>query len=100
MIPAFVRPSGSWSWNVTSAPWDPSQDELGRQLKNASQDHGHEVEPTRIPFDRDPDAFWPKLFEFQLANFSEVGELLVGTAPAICRAIGATPPRGASLPVL
>ena len=43
------------------------------------QDHGHEVDAIRIPFDPDLDALWSQLLAFRLTDVSEWGELLVAT---------------------
>lgn len=61
-------------------PWvEPGQKDLGRELELAMQDHGHEVDAIRIPFDPDPGALWTQLLAFRLTDVSDVGELLVTT---------------------
>jgi hypothetical protein len=61
-------------------PWrQPGQEDLGRALERAMQDHGHDVDAIRIPFDRDPDALWPQLLAFRLTDVSEWADLLVAT---------------------
>ena len=58
---------------------EPDQKDLGRALELAMQDHGHDVDAVRIPFDPDPDALWTQLLAFRLTDVSDVGELLVAT---------------------
>ena len=43
------------------------------------QDHGHDVDAIRIPFDPDPDALWTQLLAFRLTDVSDAGELLIAT---------------------
>ena len=68
---------------LIASPFRPScesgQEDLGRALELAMQDHGHDVDAIRIPFDRDPDALWTQLLAFRLTDVSDVGELLVAT---------------------
>jgi hypothetical protein len=70
-------------WILVASAFRPSEEsdheDLGRALEIALRDHGHEVEPIRIPFDRDPDALLTQLFSFRMTNVSDVGELLVAT---------------------
>jgi len=68
LIASPFRPSG-----------EPGQRDLGRALELAMQDHGHDVDAIRIPFDRDPDALWTQLLAFRLTDVSDVGDLLVAT---------------------
>jgi hypothetical protein len=58
---------------------EPGQTDLGRALELAMQEHGHDVNAIRIPFDPDPELLWAQLLAFRLTDVSERNELLVAT---------------------
>lgn len=66
---------------LIASPFRPEagQADLGSALRLAMQDHGHEVDMIRIPFDPDPDALWPQLVAFRLTDVGDRGDLLVAT---------------------
>lgn len=59
--------------------YEPDQTDLGRALGRAMQDHGHDVDAIRIPFDPHPDALWGQLLAFRLTDVGDRGDLLVAT---------------------